>query len=298
MAHQHGKLIESHVQPQPLQAECHEILEEREYASPALHVENKGSALRHEVAGAGSGERLDELGLSDAGGTVDQHDPDRRILTVHRQEAVVERGDIEGIRRLGQYALDRNAIDAPQCTLQDGLLMFGPEPEVAERLGCQQSLVRCMGTRRRTRGRTLGHPTVVQEIDPQRVAVADHPHGQPMIVTRRLWRVRAEIAENGQFVAERRCGIAHLFMSIQRPSSLRKLDGREALTMNARPPAELIHASAVNSGGTTSSSSDRTSAHSFGPRLAHARRSAASAVSTIFSVAGVFLACRRSVFGR
>ena len=76
IAHQHGKLIESHGQPQPLQAERDEVLEEREYASPALHVEDEGAARSEESAGARGGKRFDELCLSDPGRAVDQHDPD------------------------------------------------------------------------------------------------------------------------------------------------------------------------------------------------------------------------------
>ena len=181
--------------------------------------------------------------------------------------------------------------------------MVGPEPEVTERLRRQQGLVRCMGTRSGAVGRMLDDLTVgsIEELEPQLVAASNHQHDQATAVTHRPWRVRAEIGEDGELVTKPRCRVDrvdHPFMSIKRPSSLRKPSGREALTMNARPPWGRIQASAVKSGGTTSSSSERTSAHSFGPRLAHSRRSAASAVSTIFSVRGAFLAWRRSVFGR
>ena len=76
VAHQHGKLIESHVQSQALQAERDEVLQECEYATPALNVKDEGTACREESVGARSGQELDEPGLSDAGRTVDQHGSD------------------------------------------------------------------------------------------------------------------------------------------------------------------------------------------------------------------------------
>ena len=149
--------------------------------------------------------------------------------------------------------------------------------------------------------RTFGHPAgaTVVELKFQLLALAEHPDGQAVSVNLLLGWIRAEIGKRGQVLDKKRLFEDHRVNSISSPFNLRNARlVRRVLTINTRPPCGLVQASAVKTGGTTSSSSERISAQSPGSLCAQARRSEARAESTIFSVGGSWLICCRSVFGR
>ena len=149
--------------------------------------------------------------------------------------------------------------------LQQGLLGIGPLAKVRESFGGQQRLVRSVCAYLCVLQGALDHfaGPVVVKCQFQVFAAAEHSDDETPVVGRHgPWRFRSQVRKDSQIPLH---GVfIHGFHSFNRPLSFRYASACLALRMNARPPNAVIHASAVNTGGTMSSSSARTSAHSAG----------------------------------